>query len=211
MKRAVLCLLVVASAVSATTLSGALTVDNGFNLYLSTSPNQIGTWINTGDNWQTAYPFSGPALTPGTTYYLQVDATNRADGSGSTYQWGAFLGNFTLSDSLFQFANGGQSLNTNTTDWTYAYTGFDAATLQPAGYALNGGGIWGSNMGHPVSGIDTNAQWIWDANAYNYGPELYFEAEITPVGSPVPEPTPLILLGVALVALGLIERLKRST
>src|ERR1035437_1176577 len=124
MKRLILCLLAVAMAASATTLSGALTTDNAFSLYLSTSPTVQGTFVTSGADWATTYPFAGVALTPGTTYYLQVDGYN----SGGP---GSIIGSFTLSDSSFQFANGSQSLTTDTTDWTYSYTGFGAAALTP--------------------------------------------------------------------------------
>src|ERR1035437_9755236 len=115
MKCAILCLLAVALTVSmakADTLSGALTVDNSFTAYLSTSPTAAGTPIASGSNWGTISSFSGVSLTPGTTYYLQIDAINLPDGTNGAYQWGAILGDFSLSGTSFQFSNGSQSLLT---------------------------------------------------------------------------------------------------
>ena len=77
-----------------------------------------------GADWGGTYSFSGVALTPGTTYYLQIDGRN---GGGS----GSIIGGFTLSDSSFQSANGSQSLVTDTSDWTYSYTGFGANAFTP--------------------------------------------------------------------------------
>jgi hypothetical protein len=199
MKSVVLCLLAVAMVASATTLSGDLTADNGFVLYLSTSPTVTGTLVTSGAAWWDTFSFSGVDLTPGTTYYLQIYGFN-TDGPGS------ILGSFNLSDSSFQFASGTQSLITDTTDWTYSDTGFDLAPLHaPTSYGVNGVGPWGPFF----PAIDPNAQWIWNSNEYAFAE--FFVTTITPLTGAIPEPTSMGLLGGGLVALGLLARRKRST
>jgi hypothetical protein len=196
MKRVVLCLLAVAAAASAGTVSGFLTADDGFFLYLSTSPTVTGTYVTEGHAWSTTYAFSGVTLTPGTTNYLQVDVPN-----GFAYV--GLIGSFTLSDSSFQFANGGQSLNTDTTDWTYLYTGFGVAGgMTPTDWGLNGNPLWSVHL----PDIAPGAEWIGDPNLNRLG-DLYFTTEIT---STSPEPGSIGFLGAGLVALGLMAWRKRA-
>src|SRR5687767_7282901 len=108
-----------ASPAGAQTLSGDLTVDNLFTAYLSTSASSTvgATLLSSGTNWASTYSFGPTALTPGTTYYLLVEAVDQ----GAP---GAFVGDFTLSGSGFQFANGLQTLTTNTTAWSASRVGF---------------------------------------------------------------------------------------
>ena len=117
---------------SADSVSGTLTVDNAFNLYLSTSPTVQGTLVTSGGNWFSPVSFSGVTLTPGTTYYLQVQAFN-------TTEWAGVLGSFSLSGSGFEFANGSQSLDTDTTDWSVSTAGFGASFNTPVSQGINDG------------------------------------------------------------------------
>ena len=43
------------------------------------------------------------------------------------------------------------------------FSGWTSATE----YAQNGGGIWGRNLGGPVSGISSSAYWLWTANNFS--------------------------------------------
>jgi hypothetical protein len=61
---------------NATTLSGALTADNAFYAYISTDDAVLGTLVAEGNNWGATSTFSNFVLTPGQTYYLQVEAIN---------------------------------------------------------------------------------------------------------------------------------------
>jgi hypothetical protein len=140
------------------TLSGDLTADNAFFAYLGTSNTTLGTLLTQGNSWSTTFSFTNIALTPGQTYYVQIEAINYGGP-------GAFLGQFTLSGSGFHFSNGTQSLLTNTSNWQAVYNDSNSnPNLQqpwvtPSGGVIssgsNGVSPWGSR-----SGISASAQWI---------------------------------------------------
>lgn len=197
--------IVTTSAAKADNLSGNLTADNGFYVYLSTSATSQGTLLAQQNNWPITTSIGSVALTPATTYYLQIAAFNQGGP-------GAMIGSFSLSGTSFEFENGLQALDTNTTDWTFSFatsntanypgpdvaSGWGLSPLTPVSYGVNGVSPWGTR-----SGIDANAQWLWESNG-SFGnssqPQLLFETTITPLASPVPEPGSFLLLGSGLLA-----------
>ena len=70
-------------------------------------------------------------------------------------------------------------------------------------YGSNGGSnIWtNNNGGNPVSGISTNANWLWTSGKDN---AAYFRTSVK-----VPEPGTLALLGLGLAGLGMSRRRAR--
>jgi hypothetical protein len=187
----VLASMVCASVVQATTLSGALTADNEFSLYISQNDAQLGELVTSGNDWTTTYSFS-KVLTPGVDQYLHVVATN----------WGgpaALIGGFSLSDTHFEFPNlRHQHLATEAglSTWRASSVGFGSYDLTVVELALNNApnGIWGA----PRPGIPGNAAYIWGTGTANS--TEYFSVKLTST-APVPEPESLALL---LAGLGVV-------
>jgi hypothetical protein len=189
-------LAVVASWTSAgaTTLSGNLTADNLFDAYISTDDSVLGTLITSGNNWPTTVSFSGQGLTSGVTNYLHIVATDQGKPD-------MFIGSFSLSDSLFKFANGTQSLVTNATNWRSDTGGgaWFAPTGTPVDIGPNGTSPWGSFA------LMAGADFIWAAGDPT---QSFFSTTITSVAAtPIPAALPFFLS--ALGGLGLLAHKKR--
>lgn len=196
----------------ATTLSGDLTVDNAFYAYVSTNPSVLGTLVASGNNWMSNVTLPSTALTPGKTNYLQIEAINYG-------LWGGFIGDFSLSGSGFRFANGSQSLVTNTANWLGIYNDSNSdpstpqAWVEPTGSVVSQGPLvsypWDVVCPGCNTGIDPSADWIWPSNAFwpgKYGDPTYgacqyctvdLSTAITPVAAPEPATLPLLATGLA--------------
>ncbi|WP_334106503.1 PEP-CTERM sorting domain-containing protein [Methylobacillus sp.] len=161
----------------------------------------MGTTIFSGNHWGMAYGFINYALTPGQNYYLHVVATNLDFQSHGYFVDAGFLGSFSLSDAGFSFANGTQTLVTNTTDWTVsASRGFwEVPAETPVGDRTNGAAPWGQHLG-----IDSNATWIWHSS--NNTQVAYFSTMIT---AAVPEPSSYALLLAGMGILGFAASRKK--
>ncbi len=194
----------------ATTVSGALTTDNAFFAYVSASDSIVGSLVAQGNNWGNTFTFSNFALTPGQTYYLHIEAINYGGP-------GAFIGQFTLSDTGFHFSNGSQTLLTDTTHWTEIYndSNNNPNNQQPwvtptdgvISLGANGVGPWGTR-----SGISNSALWIdGSTNGLSIcgNCTVDFSAPIFSA-SAVPEPETLGLFTWAVAALGLY-RMRRCS
>ena len=185
-----------ASAANATTLAGDNTSDNFFTAYLSTSDSVLGTQIDTGNDWTTTYSFSGQGLSGGVTNYLHVIAGN---GGGPEM----YVGDFTLSDTGFHFANGTQHIATDTTNWRAS--GAAASWFAPTGTPQSfDPSTWGTRPN-----IDAGALFIW-SNPTGVNDEAFFSTTITAaaVTHGVPEPGTLSILALGLLGFGALRRRK---
>lgn len=198
---------------SATVLTGTLTADNGFFAYISTSPSTEGTLIGSGGNWQQAFSLTQTALTPGQTYYLNIEAINWGGPGG-------FSAVLNLSDSGFEFANGSQVLTTdpaNLAAWTGSYNNRNSAfTAQPWVPAT---GTVVRALTHGWGNVVGTANWEWPGDSSSGGSNntcgyctVDFTTVITSAAStPVPEPVTWSLLLTGLVALGGVRRARRQS
>jgi hypothetical protein len=161
----------------ATVLSYDISMDNGFEVYLSTDNSTAGTLIGSGNDWPTTYNGSSSTLTPGQTYYLHVYGYDQGGIAG-------FLGQFTLSGTDHVFANGTNNQLTNTSDWQASSTVWNTYST-PTSWGTNGVYPWGTRPN-----IDSTATWIWsdDADAID---NAYFTTTI----QAVPEPSSAMLMG----------------
>jgi hypothetical protein len=146
-------------------LTSRLSVDNGFELYISTDNNTAGTQVLTGDNWGVKYT-NQTNLTEGQDYWIHVKAID----VGFIEM---FIGDFTLTGS-FQFDNGAQTLGTNTTNWKVSKTGFGQNEATPIYAGYQGTSPWN------VSGFSYGAYHIWDNVWDTQGNDIvYFSTKIT--------------------------------
>lgn len=176
---------------SAATVTANLTVDDRFDLYVSTDDTQLGTYIGSAEDWSVASTFTFD-LTPGVTNYIHVAGSD-------VYQViAAFMGDFSVDDTSFAFANGAQTLLTDIAHWNISNTGFGQDYYTPDEVAINGDGPWGS-----FPEISSDAKWIWSNCGYDLLTTRYFSTPITPI----PEPATMSLLILGGVAV-LLKRFK---
>jgi hypothetical protein len=186
------------AAAGASTLNVNMTADDMFNLYISTDDSQRGTLVGSADDWSMVRQYTVD-LTPGVRQYIHVEAADL---------WGciaAFMGDFTLSDNSFTFANGSARLVTDSANWRISNVGFGQGYYAPDEIDVNGAWPWGY-----IDGIASDAKWIWSNGGYDIAdwdnwdwenPDFmpapvtrYFSAEIVPVGQSVPEPMTMCVL-----------------
>ena len=176
------------ASASAHLLTTKISVDNGFSAYLATADNQLGTKFSSGLDWNTVTTGS-IALGSAGQYYLHISADDQGGVAG-------MLGQFSLANSGYHFANGTTSLLTGSNLITANTTGYNGVYSATTSYGANGVSPWGT-----LSNISTNAQWIWSGNNDTNNFSYFSVAILKDVPANVPEPGSLGLLGLGLLAL----------
>lgn len=182
------------SIVNASVLTGNLTVDNEYNVYLSTNDNTQGVLVSSDSSWYESEVFTA-TLAAGTDYFLHVEGIDFSGFEG-------FLGNFSLDSPDHLFSNSTAQLLTNTIDWSVSTTGW-ANYSNTSSYGDNTAYPWYANT-RPAIDVTSAAEWIWseDENAKH----VYFSTAITAV----PAPSTMIILGLALIGLASRRFLKQA-
>lgn len=167
------------SALASVTLNAAITADDYFTAFISTSPTLQGVSFLSAENYFINH-FGSAVLPEAGTYYLHVIAGDRGNQR-------MFIGDFTLDSPDATFLNGTQSLLTNTADWGVSSEGLGLNMVQPV--------VQPSGWGAPRQGISPNASYLWHPQQPAVA---YFSTPITVV----PATGVAGLLGVAALALG---------
>ncbi|MFC1695641.1 DUF11 domain-containing protein [Pseudomonadota bacterium] len=171
---------VFSTAAVATDVEMNISVDNSFEVSISDDAALPGAVIGSGSGWSPTNNFV-QALVPGEINYIHVFAANT--GTPSDANPGAFLGQFDLSDTGFEFANGTQTLLT----CAVADCGWLVGAAPPAASIpeflydhADAASPWAGDT--PITGISPDADWIWlDAIGDAQTPVVVFTAAILPV------------------------------
>ncbi len=179
-----------------TVLNASTSVDNGYEIFISTDDGLAGTSFGFGADWPTTFDDS-TVLAAGTDYFLHV----RAYDVGGI---GGFLGEFSLLGGGHTFVSGGTSLLTSANgDWQANNTGWGDPYLPVlTDLGGHGAGPWGMRPG-----IDGLARWIWtgDGDADDL---VFFSTQIS--ATAVPAPGSVLLFSLGLLILGARQLLARS-
>lgn len=181
-----------AGVAQATNLNITLTCDDAFEAFISTNDAVQGTSFLTDDNWWPTTETGSTALTTGVTNYLHIKGW---DLFGAV---SALIASVSLDDALFEFDNGLQNIDTDTTYWGMSTTGWGINDLTPTDLGANGTGPWGT-----IPGVNAAARFIWNGTGGTVGIDHYFSIKINPV------PEPATISALALGAAALLRRRRR--
>ena len=152
----------------ATTLTARLTVDNLYEFYISTDDAVLARV------WESHHSAGGMLRVLQRRLFPACPniSTSIARDEGPPAM---FIGDFTLSNSNFEFANGTQFLFTNSTNWGVSLSGFGVGYGIPEDLGPNGSAPWG------VLDVSLAARYLWVPSP-NFYDSHYFSAAIIPVG-----------------------------
>ena len=178
-------------------LSGLVTADNRYELFLSTDDSVAGTSIFRGnDHWESAETI-GLLIPTDQQFYLHVMATN-TDPPG----WGGFIARLTLPDNYIFLETGTNVLETSELLWLVNNTGFGDPMVPAVSLGSYGIAPWGQGCNPD---FPSSANWLWLGQSV---PDrvLYFSVPLTVVMIPEPATWLLVLAGAA----GLARRRARK-
>lgn len=196
-----------------TSLSGTMTVDNGFFAYVSTDPSTLGTLIGSGNSWPSAFSVSSSTLGPGT-YYLQIEGINEGGPA-------SFSGIFSLSGNG-QFGNGTQTLTTDPSNLSYWLGDYNSSNSSFAAqpWVVPTGGVLQATS-FPWGNIVGTANWIWPSDALSSpggasGPcglctvDFMTQFSVSRSDAAVPEPRTWAMMLLGFGAIGVAARRRRA-
>ncbi len=147
-------------SLDAATITGHLSAENGLDVYLSESEDQLGLLL--GSESGSNLLFLDGDIADGVIQYLHIVVNG-----GSR-----FIASLELEDGNFVFPNGGYTLSSNTTDWIANETG-----VGMPGTAIVDLGPNGTDPGGYIFGVTRDARYIWTGTGSGV---RYFVVPLTP-------------------------------
>jgi hypothetical protein len=178
------------TANSSTILSGDVVADDSFKAYISTSHDELGLLIKTGNHWNETFSFDDVDLSDNIDYFLHVEVTGGGGNNG-------FLGEFKLLGAGHVFANELSIIASNLHDWSY-------------GTSLGGTSAPSQASSAPSTWDDRASAWQATALLVTYDFSVdYFTVAVKALA--VPEPSIFALMGLGLLGLYGVNRRKNKS